>query len=332
MIGRVLITGASGFVGFHLIEHAVKLGLEVYASVRSSSNVSHLKEFPVKLISLDLSNKQVLQEQLRTYDFNYIIHAAALTKAKSQEEYNRVNAGLSLNLAEAAITLPSLKKFVFISSLAALGPLSSYDTDELLKPDSAASPVTAYGRSKVLAESYLKSVANLPLVILRPTAVYGPREKDIFILIRSIKKGLEPYIGDLPQRLSFIYVEDLASIAMRALEQEGMTFPAVFNLSDGNSYSRYELADIVKSELNLRVFKFHLPYPIVRALAVLMETLYRFSDKAPVLNLEKLNELTAANWSCCIDNVRNDLHYVPRYDLKNGMRRTIEWYRENRWI
>ncbi len=332
MMKKVLITGASGFVGYHLVNKALDHGLEVYAAVRSTSKVSHLQGLPVKFITIDLEDKVQLAAQLREYDFNYIIHAAALTKAKSQEQYDYVNATLSKNLAEAAMGLPSLEKFVFFSSLAAIGPLGSCDTEELLMPDSLPSPVTSYGRSKVVAEEALRSVAGLPLVILRPTAVYGPREKDIFILIRSFSRGLEPYIGKLPQRLSFIYVEDLAEIAIRAAEKQEMNLPAVFNVSDGKFYSRYDLADIIKRELGIKVFKFHLPVSFVRVLARTMEVAFRFSKQAPVLNLEKLNELTAANWSCWIENIEEELHYRPRYDLESGLKRTLDWYKKNGWI
>lgn len=327
---RVLITGASGFVGFHLIEKALQQEMEVFAAVRPSSKVEHLTSLPVEFVTLNFTDKAALKSQLEEKQFDYIIHGAGLTKAKTQQEYNYVNASLSRNLAEAAsIASIPLKKFVFISSLAALGPLNT--SSGIIESDSAAHPVTAYGRSKLLAEEYLNKVGSLPLVVLRPTAVYGPREQDIYIIIRSIAKGLEPYIGRTEQKLSFIYVKDLADAVILAL-QSAQTGPAAYNLCDGAVYSRYALADIVKRHLGKHTLKFHLPIGIVGVLASVMERIYSFSKKTPALNKEKLNELNAANWSCSIGNIQRDLNFVPAYDLERGLTETLEWYRANKWI
>lgn len=327
---RVLITGASGFVGFHLIEKALQQEMEVFAAVRSSSKVEHLMSLPVKFINLNLSDKAVLKAQLEENQFDYIIHGAGLTKAKTQQEYDYVNASLSRSLAEASViaSIP-LKKFVFISSLAAQGPLNV--SSGIIESDSPAHPVTAYGRSKLLAEEYLSQVESLPLVVLRPTAVYGPREQDIYIIISSIAKGLEPYIGRREQKLSFIYVKDLADAVVLALQSEKIG-PAAYNVSDGRVYDRYALADIVKRHLGKSTLKFHLPTGIVAALASLMEGIYSFSKKTPALNKEKLNELSAVNWSCGIGNIQRDLNFVPAYDLERGLAETLDWYRANKWI
>lgn len=331
-MNKVLVTGASGFVGFHVVNKLIANNMEVYAAVRKSSKIDHLDGLAVNYVQLNLTDPAALEEQLRAGDYNYIIHIAALTKAKTQQEYNLVNAEYTRNLAMAASCLPSLKKFVFISSLAALGPLGSCNSDELIMPDSTPMPVTAYGRSKVLAEKYLAEFPNLPLVVLRPTAVYGPREKDIFILIRTIVKGLDPYIGRGKQKLSFIYVADLAEIIVRALLLPDSDKPKVYNISDGNSYTRYAMADIVKSVLGKSAVRFHLPLGLVRVMALGMELGYRFSKNAPALNVEKLNELTAANWSCSISNIESDFGFRPAYDLEKGMSETVRWYKDNNWI
>ncbi len=328
---RVLITGASGFVGSHLIPQALQQGLEVFAAVRPSSKIAHLKRFPVEFITPDLTDPSKLSTQLQDYQFDYIIHGAGLTKAKTQKEYDYVNATLTRNLAEAAMSagIP-LKKFVFISSLAALGPLGATAVSAIA-PNTTPNPVTGYGRSKLLAERYLSDIKELPLITLRPTAVYGPREQDIYIIIRTIAKGIEPYIGNTEQKLSFIYVKDLADVAVQSLylyEKRHVSY----NVSDGRIYSRYALADIVKQYLSRKTFKFHIPTGLVWTLALLLETIYRFNRKTPALNREKLNELNAANWSCSIQDLEKDFGFVPQYDLKRGLTETLEWYRQNKWI
>ncbi|RNI21880.1 NAD-dependent epimerase/dehydratase family protein [Rufibacter latericius] len=325
---KVLITGASGFVGYHLVEAALNAGLEVFAAVRPSSEVGHLKAFPIQYTHLDFTNVATLQKELEEKQYSYIIHAAGITKAKDAQEYNKVNAEYTRNLALAAVqaAIP-LKKFVFISSLAALGPVS-YKEAQPITEESTAKPVTNYGKSKLLAEKYLADIKELPLVVMRPTAVYGPREKDIFILFSTISKGLDPYIGKRSQKLSFVYVKDLAKAVMQALTSE--VTHASFNVSDGKSYDRYALADFTKKALRKKAFRFHLPLSLVKIMATLSEKMA--GSKTPALNREKLSELVAENWNCSINRLQRDLHYTPEYDLEKGLSHTIRWYKENKWL
>ena len=328
---KLLITGASGFIGFHLIEAALGKGLDVYAAVRPRSDVSHLKEYDIRFCELDYTNEQLLAEQLADAGFDYIIHAAGTTRAGSQQMYDTINASYAFNLASAAVEGPgnALKKFVFVSSLAAVGPLDS--RLRLITEDTTAAPVTAYGRSKLLAEQKLKTLPSLPLVVLRPTAVYGPRERDIFIMLRSIHRGMEPYIGRIvDQHLSFVYVKDLAAVTINSLfsNVSNMTF----NISDGESYDQYELANLAKQILNKKTFRLHLPYRMVKGMAFALEKWSGWRGKTPVLNREKLHELTAINWQCNIEKAKMHLDFRPQYSLEQGLRETLQWYRLNKWL
>ena len=326
---KVLITGASGFVGFHLIEAALAEGLDVYAAVRKSSDIKHLASYNINYTYLDFTDSGSLEKELKEKNYNFIIHAAGTTKAKNQEEYNKVNALYTINLAKAAAaTGTGLQKMIFVSSLAALGPLNQ--TNELIIESTIPSPVTAYGKSKLLAEQQLKDLA-LPLIVLRPTAVYGSRDKDIFIILKTFSKGFEPYIGKKQQQLSFVYVKDLALAAVNALftlENANGTY----NITDGNCYTRYEMADITKNVLSKKTFKVHLPLPIVRGLAAILETTYGMFGKIPALNVEKLNELTAVNWCCDIEKAKTHLNFAPAYNLQQGLKEALEWYKLNQWF
>jgi nucleoside-diphosphate-sugar epimerase len=326
----ILITGASGFIGFHLIEAALSRGLTVYAAVRAGSDVRHLKGYDIRFCELNYSNVELLTKQLEAIGCQYIIHAAGTTRTGSQEAYNIVNADYTFNLASAAMQAlgNKLLKFVFLSSLAALGPLNSKDT--MITEDIAPAPVTAYGRSKLLAERRLQELTRLPLIVLRPTAVYGPREKDILIMLRAISRGMEAYIGKIDQQLSFVYVKDLASVAINALYSRPSTF--AFNISDGRIYGQYELADYSKQILNRKTWRLHVPRSIIKGLAFGMERVYGWRGKTPALNVEKLHELTAVNWYCSIDKAKAELGYYPRYSLEQGLRETLQWYRQHNWI
>lgn len=325
---KVLITGASGFVGFHLIEAALQKGLEVYAAIRKSSAITHLKEYDIKYVSLDFTKVETLQVEFSEHKFDYIIHAAGTTKAKDQNEYNEINATYTINLITAAEKCGFIKKVVFVSSLAALGPLN--DIDNLIDEQTAPRPLTSYGKSKLLAEESIKKT-KLPLIVLRPTAVYGPRDKDIFIILRTFYKGMEPYIGSKAQQLSFIYVRDLAQLSVSSLFAPE-TANGFYNITDGKCYSRYEMADITKTVFNKKTIKFHIPLPIVKLMAFALEKSYAILKKTPALNMEKLHELTAVNWCCNIDKAARQLQFTPAYDLQKGLTETLGWYKQNNWL
>jgi nucleoside-diphosphate-sugar epimerase len=324
---KVLITGASGFVGFHLIEEAVSLGFEVVAAVRPSSDLEHLKQFNIKYTYLNYDDVGALRDDITLNQYIYIIHASGTTKAKNLTAYNRVNAEFTKNLALASVGT-RVEKFIFVSSLAAVGPIN--DLAKEIGDTQVFKPVTSYGESKLLAEKYLAEIKGLPLLTIRPTAVYGPREKDIFILFTTINKGLEPYIGDFDQKLSFIYVKDLVKVIFSAMASSLNN--RSYNVSDGLSYDRYALASISKKILNKKTLKFHLPLSIVKVLASTFDFLYSKSSNTPVLNKEKLAELTAVNWVCNIEQAKLDLGYQPKFDLERGLTETLTWYKHNHWL
>jgi len=323
---KLLITGASGFLGFHLIEAALLQDYEVYAGVRKSSNTMHLDKNRVTVVEMDMSDTGSLTNMLQQYGIGYIIHAAALTRAKTESVYNFSNAELTRNLATAAAE-SGIKKFVFISSLASLGPSADGGpVTEEIDPQ----PLTWYGKSKLLAENYLRQVNNLPFIVLRPTAVYGPREKDLLLLIKSVMKGIEIYIGKGKQKLSFVYVKDVAAIAVKCLESK--INGEFYNLSDGKVYDQYAFADAAKKATGKKTLRLHLPLGLIKKVAVGMDILYRRSSKTPVLNEDKVKELTATDWSCSISKIQRNEGFVPTRDLESGMAETIAWYRENKWI
>jgi nucleoside-diphosphate-sugar epimerase len=325
---KVLITGASGFAGFHIIEEALHNNFEVYAAVRKSSKTDHLKNLDIKFVNLNYRDLTALKQLLADIKPHYIIHAAGVTAAKSQAAYNYINATHTFNLASAAVQAGiNLKKFVFISSLAALGPLKTLSgaISETIKPN----PVTAYGRSKLLAEEQLRTVENLNYTILRPTAIYGPRDTGIFIFFKQLTRGLEPYMGKADQKLTFIYVKDVAKASIKSLYDGNNTD---YNLSDGNYYSKYELANLAKEALSLKTFKFHLPVIFVKIIALVSEKVSSLSNKAAIINMEKLNELMAVNWSVDIEKAKSHLGFYPTYNLQTGLIETLKWYRANDWL
>nr|WP_294945119.1 NAD(P)-dependent oxidoreductase [uncultured Mucilaginibacter sp.] len=323
---RVLITGASGFVGYHLIEEALKNNFEVYAAIRKSSGVSHLKKFNIQYTHLKFNDVASLTQEIQEKRYDYIIHAAGVVAARSQKEFRVVNVEFTQNLARAAGE-SGVKKIVFISSLAALGPLKTLNGT--ITETTHATPITAYGKSKLLAEQKVAAQLALNYTILRPTAVYGPRDGRLFIFIKQIAKGLEPYVGNIEQKLSFVYAKDLASVCVKALYAPHRT---AYNISDGNFYGRFELADAAKEILKVRTFKFHLPVKFAKIVAAMKGKISSLRGKPPVINLDKIAELTATNWNCSIEHAKADLGFYPSYNLHAGIAETLAWYKENKWL
>lgn len=320
---KILITGASGFIGAHLIEAALHKGLEVHAGIRKKSNIQHLQSLPVKFVVLDYKNPVLLKQQLQANQYQYIIHAAGATRAFTQNEYNTANVESTINLMNAVQQSTMLKKFIFISSLAAVGPLNY--SNGLITEDSLQVPVTAYGRSKLLAEDEVKQ-SPLSWIIIRPTAVYGPGEKDLLKLIKGIEKGWDVYIGKKEQTLSFVYVKDLATVTVNALFEN--VFNEAFNISDGQLYSRYKWADIVLAQTKRKAVRLHFPYTLIKTISYLLGGIGKISGKPALLNSDKLNELVAANWGCSIQKAENQLNFKPAYDLDKGLAETIDWYKK----
>lgn len=324
---KLLITGGSGFVAYHIINEALRQNYDVYVSIRSSSSVAHLKELTIQYTSINFNDVSSIAKELKEKQYDYIIHAAGTTRANNQQEYDLVNATYTNNLAKAvALAKIPLKKFVFVSSLAAIGPSNDYT---IQGDEESFFPVTGYGKSKMLAEQLLAGIKDLPLIVVRPTAVYGPREKDIFIVLKTISRGLEPYIGVKPQQLSFIYVKDLAQLIVQSLTTT-VTGKA-YNISDGNVYDRFELATLSKRIMGKKTFRFQLPLSVIKIVAVFLETVGAVRGKTPVLNREKINELTAS-WACDIEAAKRDLNFRPVYNLEEGLKETLHWYKQHKWL
>jgi len=329
---KVLITGASGFVGSFLVEAflAADADLEVYAGVRKTSSRKFLTDPRIQFFEMDFSNQKKLKKDLGDNRFNYVIHNAGLTAADRKKDYFLVNCDYTQNLIRA---LPegsaSLEKFVYMSSMAAYGPADNMPGD-LVKETDTPHPIDTYGESKLAAEQAIRKYENLPYLIFRPTGVYGPRERDIYIFFTILNKGLEPYIGLQEQEVCFIYVKDLADLIVKATLSEHAQ--KSYFVADDQVYSNYDLGKYGKQYLNKKTFKIKVPTGLVRGIAYLNETVGKIRGKMPALNLEKVNILESLNWKCDIRPLKTDFNFTPKYNLATGLKETIEWYRKEGWL
>lgn len=329
---KILITGASGFIGSFLVEEALNRNYETIAGIRSSSSKKFLNNAALQFIDLDYTNEITLDNTLKQYTekfgrFDYIIHNAGLTKANKNEDYFSVNYDNTRKFVEALIRNNIVpEKFVYISSLASFGPSLSL---EPISSKQLQQPLTAYGRSKLKAEQFLHSTPNFPFVIINPTAVYGPREKDAFLLIQTIAKNLEIYIGNKNQMLSWVHVDDLVNAIFIGLESTATNKNLI--ISDTRIYTPKEFNAIIKGALNKKTLSFTIPKFILQSVTNVFELVGKMKGQVPILNKERLKEFEAFNWS--VDSTEIiDLGFTPKYNLENGLPHTIQWYKENGWL
>ena len=328
---KILITGASGFIGAFIVEEALKRGFETWAAVRKSSSREWLKDERIHFIELNLSSKAQLVEQLRGMDFDYVVHAAGVTKCLNKADFHRINTEGTKNLAEALLEVKMpLKRFVFVSSLSIFGAIKEQEPYEEIRESDTPQPNTEYGRSKLEAEQFL-ATTTLPYIILRPTGVYGPREKDYFIMAKSIKGHSDFAVGYKRQDITFIYVKDVVQAVFLALDK-GENGRQYF-LSDGEVYQSTTFSDLIHEELGRPWWiRITAPVWVLRIVTFFGEYIGRMTGKVTALNNDKYNILKQRNWRCDIQPAIDELGYQPTVKLEQGVKETIQWYKENGWL
>ena len=328
---KILITGASGFIGSFIVEEALKRGFETWAAVRKSSSREWLKDERIHFIELNLSSKAQLVEQLRGMNFDYVVHAAGVTKCLNKADFHRINTEGTKNLAEALLEVKMpLKRFVFVSSLSIFGAIKEQEPYEEIRESDTPQPNTEYGRSKLEAEQFL-ATTTLPYIILRPTGVYGPREKDYFIMAKSIKGHSDFAVGYKRQDITFVYVKDVVQAVFLALDK-GENGRQYF-LSDGEVYQSTTFSDLIHEELGRPWWiRITAPVWVLRIVTFFGEYIGRMTGKVTALNNDKYNILKQRNWRCDIQPAIDELGYQPTVKLEQGVKETIQWYKENGWL
>ena len=328
---KILITGASGFIGSFIVEEALRRGFETWAAVRSSSSRQYLTDERIHFIELDLSSEEQLKEQLRPHRFDYVVHAAGVTKCLHKRDFHRINTEGTQHLVNALTSLQMpLRSFVYISSLSIMGAIREQRPYTEIVESDTPQPNTAYGKSKLEAEQWLET-QPIPYIILRPTGVYGPRERDYFMMFKSIKAHTDFAVGYCRQDITFVYVTDVVQAIFLALEK-GKTGRKYF-LSDGNVYQSSTFSNMIRRELgNPWWIRITAPLWLLRIITFCGECMGHLTGKVTALNNDKYNIMRQRNWRCDITPAREELGYDPRVQLEEGVRRSIKWYQENGWL
>lgn len=329
---RILVTGASGFIGSFIVEEALRRGFETWAAVRKSSSRKYLADSRIHFIELNLDDPDNLKRQLSGHNFNYIVHAAGATKCLHADDFFRINTHGTENLARAAAAVcGNLERFVFISSLSVCGPVREKRPYTEITDADTPCPDTAYGQSKLAAEHALDAIPNLPFIVLRPTGVYGPREKDYFMMAQSISRHVDFAAGLKPQDLTFIFVKDVVQAVFLALDHG--TVGRRYFISDGNVYSSRAFSDLIHDELGRPwLLRVKAPLWLLRTITACGEVAGRLTGRMTALNNDKYKIMRQRNWRCDITPAETELGFKPRYNLIDGVKETIRWYKDNGWL
>ena len=322
---KILITGASGFIGSHIAEEALRRGMETWVAVRPSSSLQYLNDKRLHLLTLDLSSTQQMTEALRGMSFDYVVHAAGATKALSSSTFYEVNTEGTKHLVEALKSaIPSLKRFVLLSSLSIFGPIHEEQPYQDITDSDMPRPNTAYGKSKLAAEEWLQHEGGIPFTILRPTGVYGPREKDYMLMADSIRQGMDVAVGFQPQALTFIFVSDLVEAVFQSMKS-GETEGKAYILSDGETYTSRQFSDLIIARLGKRhVLRPTFPLWVLRIVCAVSDVMMHVTGKLSTLNNDHYNVLKQRNWRCDITPARRDFGFAPKVLLPEGVKRMLE--------
>ncbi|MBI4963484.1 MAG: NAD(P)-dependent oxidoreductase [Desulfomonile tiedjei] len=326
---RFLVTGATGFIGSHMAELILAKGWEAVCPVRDSLALRNLKGIPVRVIAAGDLEAEISVNGA----FDYVIHLAGATRAPDYDGYWESNVKWTRELLEKLVNSSwkdSLKRFVLVSSQAAIGP--STDDGACKTESDPLCPVSLYGRSKAEAEQVaLSFMDRVPVTIVRPPTVFGPRDTDVLGVFKCVRYRIAPYIAGPDRLVSIIYVEDLV---------EGILAAAMSPASEGGVYFLANPEPVVWRKFALEVARVMgkssvaVPVPLfaMKLLARAGDIVGKFRGVTPLFRTEKLEEMKQIAWVCSPEKAFTDLRWRPRFSLDEAIRKTAAWYRENGWL
>jgi nucleoside-diphosphate-sugar epimerase len=319
---KALITGATGFIGSHLCAELVRRGYQVTCLSRAASNLKWIEDLEIRFVRGDCTDRGSLLDIVGGFD--YVFHLAGLTKSCSSDDFFCINSRGTENLIRTVAEKNSgVKRFIYLSSLAAAGPSINGNP---VPEDASPSPVSDYGRSKLEGErAVLKYKDLMPVTILRPPAVYGPRDKDMLVLFKMIKKGFFFDLGKC--YYSLLYVDDLVQGIISCAENKKAEGNVYF-LSDTKFYTGEEIAIEISSALNVKAAPLRVPKFVMPFFAFVSEKI----NKQGIINRDRIKDFRHSHWICNSRKVREEIGFIPKVGLKEGIKWTVDWYRIHRWL
>ena len=333
---KILVTGASGFIGSFLVQGGLERGMQVWAGLRKTSSRKYLQDERIRFAELDFAHVDQLEQQLSAHKvehggWDYIIHCAGVTKCIDKDGFEKGNFLATCNFVNVLRKLDMVPtQFIYISSLSIFGPIRENDYTPITEKDEPR-PNTAYGESKLHTEKFLQGLDHFPYVIFRPTGVYGPRERDYFLMAQSISRHVDTAAGFRRQDITFIYVKDLVQAIYLAIEKQ-VTRRAYF-VSDGKVYASKTFSDLIRKELgNPWMIRFTCPLALLKVISLIAEKISHLTGRPSTLNGDKYKIMKQRNWQCDISPLVNELGYKPQYPLERGVKEIITWYKKEGWL
>lgn len=332
---KVLIVGAGGFAGGFIVAEGLKRGYEIWAGIRESTSKIYLQDENINFVVFDFSSPDTILTTLRQalpedQKWDWIIYNLGATKALTFSDFSKINYEYLRNFIEALKECGKMpEKFLYMSSLSVMGPgdeknYTSFTEGMIPRPN------TRYGASKLKAEMLLE-MEGVPYIIFRPTGIYGPRDKDYFLMFQSVARGVDFGAGYRRQMLTFIYVEDLAEAVYDALEMAPVKQKYI--ISEDAAYSQQEFRKLSAEALGKKlVVPFVLPLWAVKAVSAVAEKWGVARMKPSTLNSDKFNIMKQRNWKADISKARHDFNFNPKTSLKEGIKKSVEWYRKEGWL
>ena len=325
---KVLVTGASGFLGSHIAEQLAAAGHEIRLLLRRTSNRDFLT-FSYEEALGDVTNPDSLQLAVEGVDA--VVHPAGLIKARNEAEFRAVNdEGTSNLLMAIEERTPNLRRFVYISSMSAHGP----SPDGEPRPAYAnPKPVSAYGRSKLGGENATRASALAARsVIFRMPVIYGPRDPALLPFFKAVRYRIAPLLRGGRNRISIIYASDAAKAVVEATTAEANVGGRTYSPEDGAVYAWRDLLSAIESASGKRALMVPVPLIGYEAAGFASELFGRVTGQAQVFDRDKVREMRRRAWVCSSEALREDLGWRPRVQIEEGARLTHRWYREAGWL
>ena len=325
---KAVVTGGTGFIGSHLIERLRQKKYQITCIAKDAMYSSVLTDPNIEVISGDLNGS--LPWDLILQDADYFYHLAGVTRAKTNNDYYDGNYLTTKNLVGVCRQHGrNLKRFLYVSSLAAAGPCNNgHSIDEKC----VCHPISHYGKSKLLAEQEVMKLKGLiPFTIVRPSAVYGPRDRDMFKYISMIRFHVQPLIGLKRKWLNLIHVNDLVEGIIQSTENPHAA-DEIFFLGHDKANSTQEIGDAISLALNCRRLKITIPVALVYGIGGLLEMMGKLTRQYVFFNIQKVREGCQISWDCSVEKVKSLTGFQPQISLVDGMIHTCQWYRDNGWL
>lgn len=325
---KALVTGSNGFVGSHLVEALLSRGYEVSCLIRKTSNLRWIQGLKVSFIYGELKDKESLKKAVKGQ--NFVFHLGGVTKAKERQDYYKANYQGTKNLVEAVCeSNPGIKRFIYVSSQAVMGPGQNMTP---LNENSPCNPITDYGKSKLMGENAVLAYKDkLPITIIRPPGVYGPRDTEIFIFFKLIRNHIKPLFGFRENYLSLVYVKDLVFGICLAAESE-KAIGQIYFIANEKPSSFSDAQDLIQKALRVKAMTVRIPVFMFIFSAFLSQLFSSLKGEVASFNPQKAREISERFWICDITKARRELGFTPKYSLEQGAIETVDWYKQNGWL